>query len=217
MENYTINDISTICVDCVDIDRALNAFKQCRDNGFNTKKQKLLTSLKSNQIIDGVEVIKIPELPTLYHYSYFMVKALAGYIDTAYALIIQWDGYVLKGSSWSDDFFKYDYIGAPWHDSWKKDHPYWNKHNNNEVGNGGFSFRSKRLVDFIATSDTITQVHPEDWSICKTHYEYLIQNKFKFAPTEIAYKFAVDGVPWNGQFGFHSLRATDLTLFKKKL
>jgi hypothetical protein len=214
MENYSLNDITTVCVDCINVERALNAFKQNKITGIVTKKQKLLTSLLDNQIIDGVEIIKIPELPTLHHYSYFMVKALAGYIDTAYALIIQWDGYVLKGANWKNEFFKYDYIGAPWHNEWKKDHPYWNKNNTNEVGNGGFSLRSKRLLDFLASSSAITQIHPEDWAICKTYYNYLIEQKFKFAPTEMAYKFAVDGIPWDGQFGFHSIRATDLTKFK---
>ncbi len=149
-----------------------------------------------------------------WRYSVDTNREFTGYIDTAYALIIQWDGYVLKGANWKNEFFKYDYIGAPWHDEWKKDHPYWNKNNTNEVGNGGFSLRSKRLLDFLASSSAITQIHPEDWAICKTYYNYLVEQNFKFAPTEMAYKFAVDGIPWDGQFGFHSIRATDLTKFK---
>ena len=73
MENYSLNDITTVCVDCINVERALNAFKQNKINGFVTKKQKLLTSLLDNQIIDGVEIIKIPELPTLHHKIRIMV------------------------------------------------------------------------------------------------------------------------------------------------
>ena len=46
---------------------------------------------------------------------------------TSHALMIQFDGYVLSGDRFSDNFLSYDYIGAPW--------PHYQSH---KVGNGGF-------------------------------------------------------------------------------
>lgn len=48
-------------------------------------------------------------------YGLFMLYALHEFIETAYALVVQDDGWVLSGANWSDDFFDYDYVGAPVH------------------------------------------------------------------------------------------------------
>jgi len=60
-------------------------------------------------------------------------------------LLVQPDGFVINPDKWDNQFFEYDYIGAPWEqvphsylDPWGKPH---------RVGNGGFSFRSKKLLD----------------------------------------------------------------------
>src|SRR5574340_709517 len=36
------------------------------------------------------------------------------YVQTSHLLTIQWDGWVLDGAKWQEEFLKYDYIGAPW-------------------------------------------------------------------------------------------------------
>ena len=42
-------------------------------------------------------------------YSHFVIRELGQYIDTDFVLLIQWDGYVLNGAAWSDEFLGYDY------------------------------------------------------------------------------------------------------------
>ena len=68
-------------------------------------------------------------------YCKFIVKDLVKHIDTDFVLICQHDGFILNPKAWTDDFYLYDYIGAPW---WHQDHK--------AVGNGGFSLRSKKLL-----------------------------------------------------------------------
>ena len=43
-----------------------------------------------------------------------MLKELGAHIQTDYALVVQWDGFVIDGSAWADEFWNYDYIGARW-------------------------------------------------------------------------------------------------------
>lgn len=130
-------------------------------------------------------------------YSRFMMKELNNYITTSHVLVIQHDGYVLNWKSWDNDWLQYDYIGATW---WYKD--------NMNVGNGGFSLRSKKLQHILATND-IDFIHPEDHHICRTYRRSLEDNfGIKFAPEEVANLFAIEGhnTPdnaYNGQFGFH--------------
>ena len=78
------------------------------------------------------QVITIPEIGSARDYNKIVFYDLPNRIKTDYALFIQYDGFVLNGELFSEQFLNWDYIGAPW--------PHFREHN---VGNGGFSLRSK--------------------------------------------------------------------------
>lgn len=137
------------------------------------------------------------ELNSWEAYSEFMIKYLDQEIKTDHALVIQYDGYVLNWEAWRDEWLQYDYIGAPW---WYKD--------GKNVGNGGFSLRSKKLISILATDPEIKQTHPEDHHICRTYRAHLEKKHgIKFAPEHVAADFSIEGWKgdrnYNGQFGFH--------------
>lgn len=144
---------------------------------------------------NGIEVINVGELKSWYEYNEFCIKELNKYFDTSHCLLIQWDGYVLSGECWVNDFLEYDYIGAKWLDIGK---PY-------NVGNGGFSIRSKKLQSILATDENIITVCPEDTSICKVYGQYLTDKYgIKFAPEIIADIFSFElNQPIFETFGFH--------------
>ena len=73
-------------------------------------------------------------------YSKFCISDMAKHIDTSHVLIIHPDGYIQNPSAWNDEWLTYDYVGSSW---WFKD--------GKNVGNGGFSLRSKKLLDILAT------------------------------------------------------------------
>lgn len=136
-------------------------------------------------------------------YSKFCIREMHKYVKTSHALVCQYDGYVLRGEAWSDEFLKYSYIGAPFNPS-------------GVIGNGGFSLRSTKMMQWIAQQNW-GDFHPEDSCICVRHRDEIERAGFRFAPSEIAKRFAVEGRSWNSkewegipngwtnQFGFHSL------------
>ncbi len=94
-------------------------------------------------------------------YNLFILYALDQLVETDFALIVQNDGFVVDGNNWRDEFFEYDYIGAPVYglyemlddgkvknyqgdacDEYLHDMP----PNFIDVQNGGFSLRSKKLL-----------------------------------------------------------------------
>ena len=84
-------------------------------------------------------------------YSVFMMHCLQAYIDTDYALIVQDDGWVLNGENFKDEYYEYDYIGAPSHCGKVDDKFYlnfsWQQFENRTVvQNGGFCLRSKKFL-----------------------------------------------------------------------
>lgn len=195
-QRRSLPDVTLCCVDCTErAPWALQALRRSlRDMSFGDAvfcaDQATLRTLQLPPEVRGVE---IEPLRSIEAYSEFMLKALGPHIKTSHALVIQWDGFVVNPGAWSADFLAYDYIGAPWS---HVPEPH-------SVGNGGFSLRSRRLIDVLAEPAFVPS-HPEDLAICRTHREALEQRGIRFAPVSVAKRFAVeDGFLQASVFGFH--------------
>jgi len=126
-------------------------------------------------------------------YSRFMLRDLARHIATPHALCVQWDGYVLDGGAWDPTFLDFDYIGAPW--------PQFSDGYN--VGNGGFSLRSRRLLE-ACTALPFDGEMAEDVLICRLYRGELEERGFRFAPESLARRFSFErDAPTGHEFGFH--------------
>lgn len=140
------------------------------------------------------EIVKIDKIASKADYSRFIMKELYKHIKTDYVLIIQYDGYVLNADAWSDDFLTVDYLGAAWLEN-----------DGYNVGNGGFSIRSKKLLEAIGGDDFIEAHHPEDATICRLYRPYL-ESKYgiRFGDDALADRFAFElREPICPTFGFH--------------
>lgn len=186
-----LNSVTLICVDCSRHAEALAAIrKSMAECDFAAVK-----FLSDRQFyFEGIESVIIPKISSKEEYSEFIIKKLNNYFDTEFVLLIQHDGYILNGKSWLPEFLDYDYIGAPWLYSDGKN-----------VGNGGFSIRSKKLQDILAADDFIFASDPEDQAIGRLYRDYLIKKySIKFPSEDLADKFAYElRTPIYDTFGFH--------------
>lgn len=129
-------------------------------------------------------------------YSNFVIKHLHKYYHTKHCLIFQNDGFPVNAKAWDNSFLAYDYIGAKW---WHKD--------GLNVGNGGFSLRSRALSEAASKLVPNGKCHPEDTAICRVYGNQLKEMGFIFAPENVADSFSVECIgSYSGQFGFHSPR-----------
>lgn len=181
--------ITLVCIDCVAPSRAFVALKtSMKDIKFGSVK---LLSSKDIDIESDIRLVKIRPIDSKEAYSRFILKELDSFYDTDFVLVIQWDGYVWNSKAWTDEFFEYDFIGAPWH---------WDK----VVGNGGFSLRSRKLTEMTRKHIFDAEFeHPEDMAVCRIYRKNFEEQGIKFAPVEVAYKFSVEHEPYVGSFGFH--------------
>lgn len=138
--------------------------------------------------------VPIAPLRSSADYSQFMLTGLVDHIATDHVLVVQWDGFILDPAAWSDDFLGFDYIGAPW--------PHFI--DGHDVGNGGFSLRSRRLLEACRAPEFVAHC-PEDVAIGRTNRELLEQHhSIRFADVATASRFAFERIPSNGaSFGFH--------------
>jgi len=150
---------------------------------------------------------------TLEEYNRICIEELNNYIDTDYCLVIQWDGFVIDGSRWREQFLDYDYIGSPWIVPKIKNH----------VGNGGFSLRSKKYLqacskfkynpdsqkcEWMTSQQPIDMpIAPEDWFMCFNHYEELLEQGINFPDLRMAYKFSVEHSSSLNPFNYSDIKS----------
>lgn len=132
-------------------------------------------------------------------YNTLMLKHLWPLVQTEHILVVQYDGMAINADHWTDDFLNYDYIGAVW--PWPHHPPEY------KVGNGGFSLRSRRLLnalkdDRVAFKDELSA--NEDLYIGVYYKQFLQQQGIKFADIATANQFSHEHFPkLEPTFGFH--------------
>lgn len=186
MLKTTLEDVTLVLASDVKMTESLISFEVCRSH-FDFADYKFFTS----KDIKYKYQAPCKPLNSREDYSEFIIKELPKHIYTPYALIVQWDGFIVNPDKWTNEFLEYDYLGAPWS-------------MNHTGGNGGFSLRSKRLLD--AANETISHVdYNEDWLICAKYGEELKNKGVKYAPYEINFGFSSENISNPDAFGFHDL------------
>lgn len=199
MPRLSLPSVTLLCADCVDVSRAIAVVKHCKtlaDFGA----VKVLSNQQRNY-----PIIPIDPLTSLVMYSVWMLTECHKYIDTDHVLVVQRDGWILNPDKWEDDWLQYDYLA-----------PVFNQYD--IVGSGGFSMRSKRLMQAVAamfpawdgTEATAEQIQRqaglyEDGVIA---FSDDLRSRFNFAPVIVGNRFAQGGnlnpANHNPQpFGFH--------------
>lgn len=144
---------------------------------------------------DGFDTVRIDPFPSMAEYNRYLLTGLVEHLTTDVMVTAHFDGFVINGNQYSPHFAHYDYIGAPW--------PMWEEH---AVGNGGFSWRSRKLMETVARLP-YDGVDPEDVFICRTMRALLEdRHQVRFAGREIASHFSQELVsrPYPS-FGFHGI------------
>ena len=152
---------------------------------------------------DGI-VCEEPNIPitNMKDYARYMIYHLHEHVDTDFVLTIQHDGFILNPDAWRDDFFDYDYIGAPW--PWREQGFVTPFGEHIAVGNGGFSLRSKKLTevptkvdvpfDVVAMNNFYKMFGSTNWNedgnICVHNRHIFEEQGCKFAPIEVAKDFS---------------------------
>ena len=217
--------LSISCIDTLNYEKTLVALKSTLNNTPATRVYWLSDRPCPESLHVPVDWIRIRRFDPAKHvynhwYSEACLRTIPAVCDTTHNIIIHHDGYGVNGGAWTDEFLEYDYIGAPW--LWWPD--------GENVGNGGFTLRSRRLYDalldwrpsykteawpdldprFFYTDRTGQVTFCEDNLLAGPYRKYLEANyNLKWAPIELAHRFSIEGSesyasPWfKRSLGFH--------------
>lgn len=137
----------------------------------------------------GLRLVQLSHAIDILSYARFQVRKLHQVIETDFILNIQADGFVTNASLWTDDFLRYDYIGAPWARPQGK--------NGARVGNSGFSLRSRRWHTWSGVMYPQEQMIPYDdegddiW-FTQVNHQWFRDKCLKVAPIDLAARFSLE-------------------------
>lgn len=216
MSTLDLREVTLVAIDTRTPLAALSAMNRCQAHiRFGDALLVTLPGFDAPEL-GKVRVVAAPDIRSSRAYSEFVIRVLPDLVQTSHVLIVQWDGFVTHPENWSDSFLETDYIGAPW--------PQFR--DGRDVGNGGFSLRSSRLMHAVRRRSDGADVHPEDVWICRTLRADLEREEgLRFAPSSLAYRFSVErGGTAVAAFGCHGLSnmadalpAGELASFVKEL
>lgn len=192
-----LSGVTLCCIDTANHALALRALAHCCARVRFARTLFLTDALPPDLAPPGgIDAVAIAPIRTRDEYSQFVLKSLLAHIATPHVLLVQWDGYVTNPDAWDPAFLACDYIGAPWH--WHDD--------GMRVGNGGFSLRSRRLLEALQ-DPRVVSTGPEDETICRAFRPLLErEHGIRFADESLAQRFSFEAAyPIGKPFGFHGL------------
>ena len=182
-----LDNVTLVCVDDWKPHLAFRAIQECLSKCD-------FAVVKFFTTADFPYAVRCRPIRSLSDYNCFMVKELLPHIQTSHFLVVHWDGYIVNPKAWEPDFMRFDYIGPP---HFTRDRSRY------VVGNGGFSLRSRKLLQCLAHHEFPLPTEPEDNYICIRHKWKLHRMGVEFARSKPAERFAIEGGTMTKEFGFH--------------
>lgn len=198
--------------------RHCGKLKACVVVNRETPRLRAFAEAQGDAVTIRVNPALIPgDLPSM---SVDCIVNLHRYFDTDSVLVIQNDGFPLRGGIKAFEG-RYDYIGAPFvrDTALNRIMGLWPRF---AVGNGGFSLRTKRICEMASFYWSKRWYHhmPRDWRFVREDAFYGVllpwletsyRRTIRFAPVDVALRFSYDDLygacPAELPFGFHGSAA----------
>ena len=186
--------VSLCAATSVNLAATVQALARCLES-TSFAKVLLFTDGPVEHLPEQVEILPIPPLRSTADYSRFVLHEMVEWIETNHCMIVQWDGFIINPHAWDPTFLEYDYIGAPW--------PQFQDAFN--VGNGGFSLRSRRLMEACNLPRFVDTDEAEDVVIARRNRGWMEDEcGLRFADQSLASRFSFERSGLGTQsFGFH--------------
>jgi hypothetical protein len=206
----TINlpDVTLLALSSIEIPATIGALIRCCDK-INFGAVKFVSDLKPDFLPDDIQYEYAPKITCTRDFDDYAFLHLGKHIQTSHMLIVQYHAWIVRPELWEDSWLEYGFIGAPW-----PERPEFISQSTGEmvrVGNGGFSLRSKKLLDLpvqLGLPLYEDRGYTNDDGLINSYYRKTFkENGIKYPSVEVAARFSFENlVPENNgvpAFGFH--------------
>jgi Protein of unknown function (DUF5672) len=180
-----INDVTLVTIETMYHGLA----KRAMEETLKRLPIKNVVVFSDKDFLPGSKFVQI-EHGDMFSYCQRLLKGMAEHIDTTHMIFQQWDAMAHRDDGWRDYFLLNDYIGAVW--PWRP--------SPDNVGNGGFSLRSRRLLDELQAPHLQMNIFGEH-GVQEDNYISLVWRKeleskgIVYAPSPVADQFSIELSP----------------------
>lgn len=203
-----LKDVTLLAISSNRIEPNIDALKHCMEL-MNFGSVKFLCHYRPDSLPSNIQWEECMELKSIKDFDYYAFKELGKHIETSHMLMVQDHGYILRPELWDDEWLNFDYIGAPW-----PERPEFISVSTGEmvrVGNGGFSLRSKKLLELPKKLNlplVEDRGYSNDDGLVNSYYrKTFLENGIRYPSVEVAARFSFENeIPENQgilPFGFH--------------
>lgn len=201
-------DVTLLAISSIEIPATIRAL-QLSSEHLDFGAVKLISDIKPELPL-GIKHEYCPRINNIMDFNHYVFSELHKHISTSHCLMVQFHAWIINPDMWKDSWLEFDYLGAPWP---VKENSY--IANNGErvrVGNGGFSLRSRKLMELpsiLGLPLTSEQGYfNEDGNITCYYRKEFLNAGIKYGTLEEACQFSFENrVPENENirktFGFH--------------
>jgi hypothetical protein len=204
-----LDNVTLLAYSSHDVDATIASMVKCMGK-MDFGAVKLLSHEKPANLPNGIIYENAPLINSFEDYSRYMFLELGRHVDTSHVLVVQYDSCISHPELWKDEWLNFDYAGAVWpvvENNYLTD-----EGERVRVGNGGFSLRSKKLLDAPKTLGLNLEerqgFYNEDGNCAIYHRTKMLNYGIKYMPIEEACIFSHENnVPENAHiketFGYH--------------
>ena len=203
-----LKDVTLLAISSIRIPGMIQSLEICSKE-INFGVIKLISHERPNFLPEYIQFEQCSQIKDIDDFNYYMFLEMGKHVSTSHCLIVQDHAYILNPEKWNNAWLNYDYIGSPWRiveNSYIS-----NDYTRSRVGNGGFSLRSKKLLDLPKKMGWNLREEQgwknEDGNICCYWKKEMLSKGIKYAPLELAVHFGFENVIEENKyikpFGFH--------------
>lgn len=202
-----INDVTLLAISSIEIPKTIWALEKSRER-LNFGAVKLISDIKP-ELPMGITHEYCPRINNIMDFNHYVFKELYKHVDTSHCLMVQFHAWVINPDLWDDNWLNFSYLGAPW--PIKEGSYIANNGERVRVGNGGFSLRSKRIMEIPSQLGWELRQEQsyfnEDGNLCAYWRKELLEMGIVYGTLEEACRFSFENlIPENRgmrTFGFH--------------
>jgi hypothetical protein len=205
-------DVTMLAICCDNrVEGTIKALEySCREIDFGAIK--FISDKKPDKLPDYITWEECTPIKSTYDFDVYSVEHMWKHLKTSHALYCQDHGFVINPQCWTDEFLEFSFLGSPW-----PIRPEFISVSTGEmvrVGNGGFSLRSKELLELphkLGLHVVYDRGYSSDDGLVNSYFRKIFRdNGIKYAPVELAAKFAFENLVAENvgveSLGFHRYR-----------
>jgi hypothetical protein len=206
--SINLPDVTLLAISSIMIPETIRALQISMEN-LNFDDVKFISHIKPENLPENIKHEYCPEIKSSGDFDIYAFEELGKHIETTHMLMVQYHGFVIRPWLWDNEWLRYDFIGAPWYEA-----PEFISLSTGEmvrVGNGGFSLRSKKLMDLpkkIGIHTISDRGYTNDDGLINSYYrKTFLESGIIYPDVHVAAIFSHENnVPENkgiATFGFH--------------